>query len=112
MAYQDCNVDPAAHATSQECQASRRETRLVRDGGGGGLKRGKGGGLRKVCHHAEFDVKLFVGTGLHFEIWGQQGCKSKGHEEIQVDWEAIEYDQKSFERRDGRRDFASSMMLA
>ncbi|GIZ49319.1 hypothetical protein CKM354_001235100 [Cercospora kikuchii] len=76
------------------------------------LKNDKWYNLRKMYHYAEFDVKLFVGTGLHFEIWGQQGCKSKGHEEIQVDWEAIEYDQKSFERRDGRRDFASSMMLA
>lgn len=44
--------------------------------------------LRKEYNQAEFDVKLLVGTGLQFEIWGQQGRKSKGHEEIEVEWES------------------------
>jgi len=48
--------------------------------------------LRKEYNQAEFDVKLLVGTGLHFEIWGNQGRKSKGHEEIEVDWELPDED--------------------
>ncbi|KAK5125632.1 hypothetical protein LTR85_011906 [Meristemomyces frigidus] len=44
--------------------------------------------FRKEYNLAEFDVKLRVGTGLQFEIWGQQGCRSKGHEEIEVEWES------------------------
>lgn len=44
--------------------------------------------LRKEYNLAEFDVKLRIGTGLQFEIWGQQGCRSKGHEEIEVEWES------------------------
>ena len=51
------------------------------------LKNSKWYNFRKMYSRAEFDVKLFVGTGLHFEVWGRQGCKSKGHEEIQVEWE-------------------------
>ncbi|KAK4542172.1 hypothetical protein LTR36_007019 [Oleoguttula mirabilis] len=43
--------------------------------------------LRKEYNLAEFDVKLRIGTGLQFEIWGQQGCRSRGHEEIEVEWE-------------------------
>lgn len=46
--------------------------------------------LRQVYNLAEFDVKLLIGTGLQFEIWGQQGRKSKTHEEIEVDWESAD----------------------
>ena len=42
---------------------------------------------RKTYRLAEFDVKLRVGAGLHFEIWGHRGCKSKAHDEIDVQWE-------------------------
>ncbi|RMZ30863.1 hypothetical protein D0859_05021 [Hortaea werneckii] len=41
---------------------------------------------RKCYYEAEFSVKMLVGTGLQFEIWGQKGCKSTSHEEIEVQW--------------------------
>ncbi|KAM3417239.1 hypothetical protein BST61_g5498 [Cercospora zeina] len=74
------------------------------------LKNNKWYHLRKMYHHAEFDVKLFVGTGLHFEIWGQQGRKSKGHEEIEVDWEAIDSELRGFERGDTRLNVVPSIV--
>ena len=43
-----------------------------------------------LSNQAEFDVKLLIGTGLQFEIWGLQGRKSKGHGEIEVEWEAAD----------------------
>jgi len=43
--------------------------------------------LRKEYNQAEFDVKLLVGTGLRFEIWGQKGRRSRAHDEIEVEWE-------------------------
>ena len=41
---------------------------------------------RKCYYEAEFSVKMLVGTGLQFEIWGQNGCKSTSHDEIEVQW--------------------------
>lgn len=46
--------------------------------------------LRREYNEAEFDVKLLVGAGLKFEIWGQRGRKSRGHEEIEVEWEPVD----------------------
>ncbi|KAK5690909.1 hypothetical protein LTR97_012072 [Elasticomyces elasticus] len=43
--------------------------------------------LRREYNEAEFDVKLLIGTGLQFEVWGQDGKKSKSHDEIEVEWE-------------------------
>lgn len=51
------------------------------------LKNDKWYHYRRIYRCAEFDVRLLVGTGLHFEIWGRNGCKSKSHEEIEVEWE-------------------------
>ncbi|KAK4545934.1 hypothetical protein LTR36_002498 [Oleoguttula mirabilis] len=42
--------------------------------------------LRRPYHQAEFDIKLLIGTGLQFEIWGKEGKKSKSHDEIEVEW--------------------------
>lgn len=49
--------------------------------------------LKREYHLAEFDVKMLVGAGLQFEIWGQdewgtKAVRSKAHEEIRVAWEA------------------------
>lgn len=41
---------------------------------------------RKCYYEAEFSVKMLVGTGLQFEIWGQNGRKSRSHDEIEVQW--------------------------
>lgn len=46
--------------------------------------------LRKEYKLAEFDVKMLVGTGLSFEVWGKQGRKSKSHEEIDVEWQTAD----------------------
>lgn len=49
--------------------------------------------LKREHYLAEFDVKMLIGTGLRFEIWGQdefgRGAeRSKAHDEIRVAWEA------------------------
>jgi hypothetical protein len=49
--------------------------------------------LKKEHHLAQFDVKMLIGTGLKFEIWGKdefgnQAIRSKKHDEIHVAWEA------------------------
>ncbi|KAK4982639.1 hypothetical protein LTR50_007651 [Elasticomyces elasticus] len=43
--------------------------------------------LRREYTLAEFDMKMLVGPGLRFEIWGKQGRKSKAHDEIEVEWQ-------------------------
>ncbi|KAK5005345.1 hypothetical protein LTR28_007825 [Elasticomyces elasticus] len=43
--------------------------------------------LRKEYTLAEFDMRMLVGPGLRFEIWGKQGRKSKAHDEIEVEWQ-------------------------
>ncbi|KAK3672450.1 hypothetical protein LTR78_007757 [Recurvomyces mirabilis] len=60
----------------------------VLDAGDMQAKNNKWYHLRKPYNIAEFDIKLLIGTGLHFEIWGKEGRKSKSHSEIEVDWEA------------------------
>lgn len=40
----------------------------------------------KGYSEAEFDVKLVIGTGLRFEVWGGHGIRSKTHDEITVQW--------------------------
>lgn len=40
----------------------------------------------QAYNEAEFDVRLLVGTGLRFEVWGGHGLRSKSHEEITVQW--------------------------
>lgn len=40
----------------------------------------------QAYHEAEFDVRLIVGTGLRFEVWGGHGMRSKTHDEIAVQW--------------------------
>ncbi|KAH9836420.1 Hsp70 family chaperone [Teratosphaeria destructans] len=57
--------------------------------------------LRKMYSIAEFDVRLLVGTGLHFEIWGRKGCMSRGHEEIAVHWEMPDGDAFAVHELDG-----------
>ncbi|TKA82165.1 hypothetical protein B0A55_02029 [Friedmanniomyces simplex] len=59
--------------------------------------------LKTEYNEAEFDVKLLIGTGLHFEIWGQEGKNSKSHEEIEVEWEVPhDMDVKTSGAHDGR----------
>jgi hypothetical protein len=67
------------------------------------LKNNKEYQLKKPFKLAEFDVRMLVGTGLHFEIWGKQGVKSKGHEEIEVEWDYADGDEdpKAFRWRNG-----------
>ena len=42
--------------------------------------------IKKCYYEAEFSVKMLVGTGLQFEVWGQNGCKSRNHDKIEVQW--------------------------
>ncbi|KAK4902200.1 hypothetical protein LTR27_001103 [Elasticomyces elasticus] len=58
--------------------------------------------LRREYNEAEFDVKLLVGTGIQFEIWGQDGKKSKSHDEIEVAWEVP--DDEEVDLTKGRHD--------
>lgn len=37
--------------------------------------------LGKEYNLAEFEIRLIVGTGLRFEIWGPEGIRSRDHEE-------------------------------
>ncbi|KAK5679136.1 hypothetical protein LTS10_008795 [Elasticomyces elasticus] len=58
--------------------------------------------LRREYNEAEFDVKMLVGTGLQFEVWGQDGKKSKSHDEIEVAWEVP--DDEEVDLTKGRHD--------
>lgn len=42
--------------------------------------------IKKCYYEAEFIVKMLVGTGLQFEVWGQNGRKSRSHDDIEVQW--------------------------
>lgn len=46
--------------------------------------------LAREYSRAEFEVRMLVGTGLRFEVWGSDGLRSRTHEEIAVDWVANE----------------------
>ncbi|KAK5129854.1 hypothetical protein LTR08_002762 [Meristemomyces frigidus] len=46
--------------------------------------------VRKMYNQAEFDVKLNIGTGLQFEIWGHGGRRSYNHDKIEVEWQPAE----------------------
>ena len=37
--------------------------------------------LKKEYNMAEFEIKMLVGTGLRFEIWGSNGVRSREHGE-------------------------------
>ncbi|KAK4957516.1 hypothetical protein LTR10_005481 [Elasticomyces elasticus] len=58
--------------------------------------------LRREYNEAEFDVKLLVGTGIQFEVWGHDGKKSKSHDEIEVAWEVP--DDEEVDLTKGRHD--------
>lgn len=44
--------------------------------------------FRPQYWRAEFDVKVMIGAAdLKFQIWGKDGCMSKDHDEIEVQWD-------------------------
>lgn len=43
--------------------------------------------LGREYNRAEFEIRMLVGAGLRFEIWGEDGDRSRGHNEIEVKWE-------------------------
>lgn len=39
---------------------------------------------------ADFSICSQVGTGLKFEIWSSNGLRSKDHDQIDVQWQAVD----------------------
>ena len=46
--------------------------------------------LGREYNRAEFEVRMLIGTGLRFEIWSKDGIRSREHDEIQIDWQAVD----------------------
>lgn len=41
-------------------------------------------------NRAEFEVRMLIGAGIRFEIWSNDGIRSRESDEIEVQWESVD----------------------